>query len=266
MKRFGIAAFAAALAFSGVGGRAFAETAQAPAADKAAHPAIEQAALDILKASSDKLASAKSLSFVALGAFDVPARNGQPLFYHTRSDVLLVRPNKLRVIVPGDGPPSEFYFDGTDVAVLTPTQDLLAITKAPGNLEEMLGKIYEKAGIYFPFVDVLVADPYKALTSGLTGAFVIGKSSLVGGVTTDVLSISDERVHLQIWIGEEDKLPRLIWATAADSPEKPRHMVQFSDWKLDGDISKESFAPRRSPSTKEIPFGRPDDSEAPKKP
>ncbi|MEJ0091964.1 MAG: DUF2092 domain-containing protein [Methylocella sp.] len=267
MKRFGIAAFAAALVFSGIGGSALAETAEAPAAgDKVAHPAIDQAALDILKAASDRLANAKSLSFVALGAFDVPARNGQPLFYHTRSDVLLVRPNKLRVIVPGDGPPSEFYFDGTHVAVLTPQQDLLAVTEVPGNLEEMLDKIYKKAGIYFPFVDVLVADPYTALTSGLTGAFVIGKSTLVGGTTTDVLSISDEHVHLQIWIGAEDKLPRLIWATAADSAEKPRHMVQFSDWKIDGDVSQASFAPQRKPTTKEIPFGRPDDGEPPAKP
>jgi Predicted periplasmic protein (DUF2092) len=59
----------------------------------ASHPAIEQAALDILRAASEKLASAKTVSFVARGAFDVPARNGAPLFYFTRSEVTLVRPS-----------------------------------------------------------------------------------------------------------------------------------------------------------------------------
>jgi hypothetical protein len=188
----------------------------APAASGTAHPAIEPAALEILKASSEKLARAKSISFVALGAFDVPARSG--------SEILLVRPNKLRVIVPGDGPSSEFYFDGAKVAVFTPKADLLAVADVPGNLEQMLAAIYDKAGIYFPFVDFIVADPYKTLTEGLTSAFVIGKSTLVGNTPTDIIAISDPHVHLQIWIGSKDKLPRLIWATAVGTPEKPRHI------------------------------------------
>ena len=71
-------------------------SAGAAASSEAAHPAIEPAALEILKAMSEKFASAKRISFVAHGAFDVPARDGQPLFYYTRSEVLLVRPNKLR--------------------------------------------------------------------------------------------------------------------------------------------------------------------------
>jgi hypothetical protein len=224
-----------------------------------AHPVIEQAVLDILKATSDKLATAKRISFVARGAFDVPSRNSQPLFYFTRSEVLLVRPNKLRVIVPGDGPPSEFYFDGAKVAVFTPNADLVAISDAPGNVEDMLAHIYKKAGIYFPFVDFIVADPYKTLTEGLSSAFVIGKSTVVGDTTTDIIAISDPHVHLQIWIGSEDKLPRLIWATASDAQHKPRHMVEFSDWKLDGEVPEDStFAPHTTASTKQIPFGRPD--------
>jgi hypothetical protein len=267
MKRFRPAALAAVLMLSGAPHGASADAAPPPAANtEAAHPAIEPAALDILKATSEKLAAAKSISFHALGAFDVPARNGQPLFYYSRSEVLLVRPNKLRVIVPGDGPPSEFYFDGSTVAVLTPKEDLVAVADVPGNVEDMLERIYQKAGIYFPFVDFLVSDPYKALTAGLTGAFVIGKSTLVGGTTTDVLSISDENVHLQIWIGAEDKLPRLIWATGAENSDKPRHMVEFSNWKLNGDVARESFAPKRTAATKEIPFARPDEDKAGKKP
>jgi hypothetical protein len=226
---------------------------------EAAHPVIEPAALDILKAASDKLAAAKSISFTAIGAFDVPARNGQPLFYFTRSELLLVRPNKLRVIVPGDGPPSEFYFDGTKAAVFTPKTDLIAIMDSPGNVEQMLAAIYEKAGLYFPFVDVIVADPYKALTEGLTSAFVIGKSHVVGGTETDSIAISDPRVHLQIWIGSEDKLPRLIWASAANAPEKPRHVVEFSNWKLNSEVPEDSaFSPPAAASAKQIPFGRPD--------
>src|SRR5690242_11609267 len=76
------------------------------------HPAIEAAALDMLKATSERLASAKTLSFTAVTTYESPARNGQPLYYTTLSNVLVERPNKLRVITPGDGPASEFYYNG----------------------------------------------------------------------------------------------------------------------------------------------------------
>lgn len=83
---------------------------------------------------------------------------------------------------------------------------------------------------------------------------MIGKSNVVDNTDTDIIAISDPDVHLQIWIGADDKLPRLIWATAADSTEKPRHMVEFSDWDLDGDIPEDSaFAPHTTESTRQIP-------------
>jgi hypothetical protein len=44
---------------------------------------IEPKALALLKAMSDTLSAANSLSFVASGAFDLPAANGQPLFCTT---------------------------------------------------------------------------------------------------------------------------------------------------------------------------------------
>lgn len=256
-------------------GPALAQKKQAPAAqpapaknapDETKPPAIEPAALALLKATSDKLAGAKSVAFIATGAFDVPARNGQPLFYMTRSEVLLVRPDKLRVIVPGDGPPSEFYYDGKTIAVFQPYTDFVATTAAPGTLEDALEAIYKKAGIYFPFVDFIVADPYKTLTSGLKSAFVIGKSKVVAGTATDIISLSNDEVHLQLWIGEEDKLPRLLWVTAAGQAKQPRHMVEFSDWRLDGEIPEDAaFTPSTTDSTKEIPFARPESHSAPEK-
>src|SRR5947207_5905756 len=100
----------------------------------------------------------------------------------------------------------------------TADADLIAVTDAPGNIEQMLAAIYNKAGIYFPFVDFIVADPYKTLTNGLTNVFVTGKSAVVGNTETDIIAISDPNVHLQIWIGLKDKLPRLT-----GTAEKPRH-------------------------------------------
>jgi len=41
---------------------------------------------------------------------------------------------------------------------------------------------------YFPFTDVIVADPYMDIADGLKVAFYIGESSVVGDTTTDLVA------------------------------------------------------------------------------
>ena len=55
------------------------------AASPAPQPAIEPAAVAILKAMSEKLATAKTISFTAVSTYESPAINGQPLYYTTTS-------------------------------------------------------------------------------------------------------------------------------------------------------------------------------------
>jgi hypothetical protein len=253
---------AVALLLAAVVSLAFAQQSAPPATSippvVAPKPAIEPRAIEILKAMSDKLASAKNLSFVAHGAFDVPAANGQPLFYMTQTEVTLQRPDKLKVIAASDGSTSEFFYDGKTIAVFMPKENVVAVADAPGNIEAMLEMAYDQAGIYFPFVDVIVADPYETLTGGLTSAFVIGQTKLVGGTTTDIVALANDEVQAQIWIDTQDKLPRLIWVTATKMPERPRHSVEFTDWKLNAAVDPGAFMSADASKAAKIEFARPD--------
>jgi len=60
-------------------------------------PVIEQKAMDLLKATSDRLAAAKSMSFTAVVGYEYPSKLGPPIVYSTRYDVTMQRPNKLRI-------------------------------------------------------------------------------------------------------------------------------------------------------------------------
>ncbi len=75
-------------------------------------PVLEPKAIAILKAACAKLAAAHSMSFTAVISYENPSRLGPPLIYTVRDDVTLQRPDKLKVITPGDGPANEFYYDG----------------------------------------------------------------------------------------------------------------------------------------------------------
>ena len=224
----------------------------------AAEPKLQPKALEILKAASARLAAAKTMRFTAVATYESPSRYDVPLAYTVRSDVTLQRPDKLRVLTPGDGKPSDFYYNGKTMTAWSPEQKLLAVADAPPTIDGVLKAAYAEAAIYFPFVDVLVADPYKDLADGLEIAFVIGQSHVVGGTTTDIIAIADKNTFAQLWIGADDHLPRRIRAVYGSDPARLRHDVEFSNWQIDGKVPADTFTAPSPAGATRIGFARPD--------
>jgi hypothetical protein len=126
---------------------------------------------------------------------------------------------------------------------------------------------YHLSGTYFPFDDLIVADPYKDMAAGLKLAYYIGQSHIAGDIgqshigsdaTTDIVAYIDNGVFIQVWIGVVDKLPRVIHAIYLNDPAGLRHNLLLSNWKLDPDVPADAFAPPPSAaSAKHIPFAHP---------
>jgi hypothetical protein len=247
-----------------------AQTAPAPTAPTQAAPAqppsrhlaprlgLEPRAMAILKGMCDRLTAARALSFEAIATYESPARTGHPLVYATRFEVLLQRPDRLRVVMPGDGPPSEFTYDGTRMVAFAPEQGLAATAAAPPSIDAMLKAAFEQAAIYFPFTDLLVSDPCRDMTEGLAAAFVVGQSKVMGDTTTDVIALANRAVQVQLWIGAEDHLPRAMRATFFDDPAVYRHAVTFRNWRIDPPVPADAFAAANAANANPMPFARPD--------
>jgi hypothetical protein len=236
------------------------QAAPAKAAPKTAAklaPELEPKAVALLQAMSAKLAAAQSMAFTATITNEAPSRIGPPLAYTTVSEVIMQRPNRLRVITVGDSAASEFYYDGKTMTAYAPAEKLVAVAPAPPTLEAMLKQAYDNAAIYFPFDDVMAADPYKSIAADLNVAFVIGQSKVVGGVATDVVAVASDTLFLQIWIGADDKLPRMMRAVFRGDPLRLRHQLAMSNWKLDPVLAAESFASLDAAQATRIPFAAP---------
>ena len=234
----------------------------APSGDQAAvapqaGPALEPKAIEILKATSSRLAAARTVTFTAVEFFEGSSRHGHPLSFTTKSEVALQRPDKLRVITSADGPATEFYYDGKKMSAYAPAENLVAVADAPPTIEAALEAAYHKAAIYFPFTDLIVADPFKDMEPGLELAYYIGQSKVVAGVTTDMVAYVDNGVFVQIWIGTEDKLPRLLHAIFLNDPERLRHNLILSDWKLDAEIPADTFSSSKAAGASPMPFAHP---------
>lgn len=217
-------------------------------------PDLEPKAIELLKAVSNRLSSAHTLSFTAVQIFESPSRQGPPLAFARKTDVILQRPDMLRVINSADGPASEFYYNGKTMMAFAPAENLLAVSDAPPTIDAALEAVYHSAGIFFTFTDLIVADPYKDMAEGLTRAYYVGQSQVIDGTTTDMVAYIDNGVFIQIWIGSEDTLPKMVRAIFLDDPEHLRSQVEFSNWQLDRTVPPDTFALSNATNAKRIPF------------
>jgi len=218
---------------------------------------LEAKAMDILKAVGSRLAAANTLKFTAVETFESLSRQGAPLVYATKSDVIVQRPDKLRVIISGDGPASEFYYDGKAMMAYAPAENLVAIADAPPTIDAALESAFRSAAIYFPFTDLIVADPYGDMAKGLKHAYYIGQSKIVGGTTTDIVAFAGNGVFVQMWVGADDKLPRGMHVIYLDDPDHLRHNLILSDWQVDAPVAADVFGSANASAAKRMPFAHP---------
>jgi len=224
---------------------------------------LEPKAIEILKATSNKLASAHTLTFTAIETFESLSRQGAPLVYGNKYDTVLQRPNKLRVILEGDGPASEFYYDGKVVMAYAPAENLVAVADAPDTIDKTLEAVFHSAAIYFPFTDLIVTDPYGDMASGLKHAYYVGRSNVVAGITTDIVAFAGNGIFAEMWVGADDKLPRIVHAIYLDDPDHLRHNLILSDWKLDASVSDDFFTSSKASSATHMQFAHPNPQPAP---
>jgi hypothetical protein len=224
---------------------------------------LEPKAIEVLKAACSRLAAARTMSFTAVVTYESPCLFGTPLAYTTKSEVTLQRPDKLRVITSADGPASEFYYNGKTMTAFAPAENLVATADAPPTIDEALKLAYDSAAIYFPYAPMIDADPYKNIADGLVLAFYIGQSKVVGGTTTDMVAYANDNVFLQVWIGVEDKLPRMMRGVYRSDNAHLRHQLEFSNWQLDIAVPADAFASTSAGKANPMPFAHPNPQSVP---
>lgn len=79
------------------------------------------------------------MAFTATVGYEYPSRLGPPLPYTVRDEVLMQRPDRLRVITPGDGQASQVFSDGRTIMAFAPERDPVAIANKDVFLQIWIG-------------------------------------------------------------------------------------------------------------------------------
>lgn len=228
--------------------------------------ALEPRAMGVLRAMSNALTGAQSMAFTAVTTYESPSSVGPALAYTTTSEVLMQRPDRLRVVTLGDGPATEYYYDGKTLMAYAPAEKLVAVAPAPPSIDAMLESAFKSAAIYFPFADVVGSDPYKIIGEGLKKAFYVGQSKVVDGIGTDVVALVSDEMFMQLWVGSDDHLPRRMRVVFRGDPLRLRHEVSLSNWKLDPVVAADAFASLNAQNATKISFAAPESLDPARKP
>jgi hypothetical protein len=253
-RRFGLALLTAT-ALLGVEQAALAQDSKP--AQVAAPPAKDfkdERALALLKGMSDTLAGARTVGFKVRGIVPVPSPTGQFVSLMASSRVVMQRPDKLFVEARGDLFPSDSFYDGKSVTVVTADHKFYAQRDAAGGaIEALMQSMQPGSDATAPFLDLLVADPYAFLTKDLTSAIWVGQTA-IGGVKTEHLAFTAPGLDWEIWIGSADKLPRLMVVSYRSGDRQPTFTVELSEWKLNASVPARTFSATIPPGALKLEY------------
>jgi hypothetical protein len=213
-----------------------------PEAGQGQPTGIEPQAEKLLKRMSDYLASRQQFTVKTENTLEVVLTSGQKLQYDSPAAASVWRPNRLRADRKGDVFNQEFFYDGKNLTLYNPKENVYAITAATPTLDAMLDFAREKLDVTAPGADFLYTNAAEKMLKEASSGFVVG-SAVIGGVKCTQLEFRGQEVDWQIWIDDGDKpLPRKFILTSKQVKGEPQFTVLIRSWDVAPKLTDKDFA------------------------
>jgi hypothetical protein len=189
---------------------------------------VSDEALGVLRKMSDYVSGLKAFSMSVEDIRD-ETRSGTTVQSRTRQDFVVARPNKLRLRTKGTHVDADVSFDGNMFTVRDRGKGTYASVGMPGTLDTLIRRLYKRDGFVVPVADLLYADPYAAVTAGITQARHMGERVMDGKRCYHVACASGN-VRWQVWVQAEGKpIPRRILVDYPGRHSVRRYVAKVSD-------------------------------------
>jgi hypothetical protein len=216
---------------------------------------IDPLALKVLKAVTDPIRDAKAYSFRTRVIRENLGTNGQIITYFTKSEITVVRPDKLHVNFKGRGREVQLFYNAGQAVLYAPAQKLYARLSTAKTLDGVLDEL-EKRNVYLPVKNLLESDPYQTLAPDLKTGYVVGKVELYDAPAHH-LAFTEDQAEWQLWVtGRPNPLIQVLEVIDKGRAHEPRIVVQFSDWNMNAKVEADMFTFRAPAGAKEIEFAK----------
>jgi len=210
---------------------------------------IDPRAEERLRAVSDLLAGADTLTFRAVSFFDEVRESGIQIKRFIVHDVQVDRPGRLAFTSTfDDGTVRQGWYDGETLTVAMPDADRYMRIEAPGDIDALLDLMQQDYDLNLPLADILYSDVYAAQEPYLLSALHLGER-ILEDQRLDHLSMESTGADWQLWLEQGERpLPRRMVIEFVAAEGQPEYMATFASWTLNEPIDPATF-------TAEIPEG-----------
>jgi hypothetical protein len=225
-----------------------------PHAGHAQPAGMQPEAEKLLRRMSDYLAGRKQFTVQTENTMEVVLNSGQKLQFASPATASVWRPNRMRADRKGDILNQEFFYDGKNLTLYNPKENLYATTAAPPTIDEMLDFAREKLDVIAPGAEILYSNAAERMLKVTTSGFVVGPS-VVGGVKSTHLAFRGAEVDWQIWIEDGGRpLPRKFILTSKQVKGEPQFTVLVRNWNLAPKLTEGMFTFTPPKGAKKIDF------------
>jgi hypothetical protein len=176
-------------------------------------------------------------------SFDVVQKSGQKIEFGENRKITVSRPNSLRVdLEESNGEKHTVLYDGKNITVFSPSQNVYAQTTKPGGIDEAVRYFLKDLHMRLPLAALLLSR-FPAEVESRTLSLDYVEKTLIDGVPAHHLAGRTETVDYQVWIAEGSQpLPLRIVLTYKNAEGQPEFRAQFSDWNLAPKVQDSQFA------------------------
>jgi len=187
----------------------------------------------LLLTMADFMARAPGLRVTMRSSYDAIQADSQRIEFGERRQILMQRPDKLRVEVErSDGERGYVVFDGRWITAFNATENVYARVQKPGSLDQALVYMVRDLQATMPLARLFTTGFPQYLDKRAMSVTFVEECTLFDVPTNHVAARSDE-VDLQLWIAKgPEPLPRRVVITYKNAPGQPQFRADLHDWKV----------------------------------
>lgn len=213
------------------------------------------AAKDILLRMANLLAKAQKFTVSINDSYDAMQGTGQKLEFSASRKVIVSRPNGLKVEhEDSQGDKQTVLYDGQNITVFSPNENLYAQTAKPGGIDEAVRYFLKDLNMKLPLAMLLVSklpEEFERRTESLDYV----EKTTINGQPAHHLAGRTSSVDYQIWIAEGSKpVPLRVVLTYKNTDGQPQFRAQLSDWNFAPQIGAADFTFTPPEGAKKIAF------------
>ena len=130
------------------------------------------------------------------------------------------------------GQKSTLLFDGKNITVVHPQENVYATAARPGSVDEAVAYFVHDLGMRLPLAEMLTSQLAQQLADQVRVADYVEASS-IAGVPCDHLAFRGDETDMQVRVAQgQHPLPRRVVITYRHADGRPQFWAQFNDWNL----------------------------------